>query len=120
MGRDWGFQAEKRFLALTRLPVTPLKGHPCLSKQMILYSQILHRQVKLRPAFPASCCPHFEGETRETRIGGEERTRMIFKEENFSSEGGEALVQVFQRGGGCWSLGTLKIRLDGVLSNLIC
>lgn len=76
---DWGSQAEKHFLALTRFPITPHKGHPCLSKQMISHAQLLHRQVKLRPAFPACCSPRLDGETRETRTEGEERTRGDFQ-----------------------------------------
>lgn len=83
MGRDQGSQAEKHFLALATFPITPLKGHPCLSKQMISHSQLLHRQVKLRPVFSTCCSSHLDGEKRETRTEGEERTKCDFQKRNF-------------------------------------
>mgnify|MGYP001855051220 CR=1 FL=1 len=41
---------------------------------------------------------------------------MTGYKEVFYNQGGEALAQVAQRGGGVPSLETLKVRLDGALS----
>ena len=41
---------------------------------------------------------------------------MDIREKFFYNQGGEALAQVAQRGGGVPSLGTLKVRLDEALS----
>lgn len=105
-GWDQGSQAEKHFLGLTRLPITLLKGHPWLSKHGTCHSQLLHRQRKLRPASPAHCSPHSDGEKPAQKVRREQG--VIFKKEIFSSEGGEAVVQVFQRGGGCLIPGNIQ------------